>query len=133
VAADLADRVRFAGALPPDALLEALRRADLYVSPSRREGFGVALVEALATGLPAVATACGGPEDIVRESDGVLVAPDDPSALADGIAGALSRVAGFDRRGIASGALERFGRAPVAARLVETYRAVLSEAPAILG
>lgn len=130
VAARVSDRVRFSGALAPEALVEALGRADLYVSPSRREGFGVALVEALATGLPAVATACGGPQDIVHDTDGVLVAPDDPSALADGISDVLSRIGGFDREGIAASAAERFGRAPVAARLVEVYRTVVSDAEA---
>lgn len=133
VAAGVADRVRFAGALSPEALVSALGRADLYVLPSRREGFGVALVEALATGLPAVATDCGGPADIVRDADGLLVPPDDPAVLADGIARALARIDRFDRELIASGARERFGRGTVAARLVDVYRAVVSEASATPG
>jgi len=55
------------------------------VLPSRYETFGVALVEAMATGLPAVATRCGGPEDIVTDQTGQLVPPDDPDALAEAL------------------------------------------------
>jgi glycosyltransferase involved in cell wall biosynthesis len=127
-AAGVADLVRFSGAMPPVALLESLQRADLYVQPSRREGFGVALVEALATGLPAVATRCGGPSDIVREDDGVLVEPGDVRGLAEGIRAALGRLRSFDPVSISAGVRERFGRATVAARLVEVYRSVLAEA-----
>jgi teichuronic acid biosynthesis glycosyltransferase TuaC len=126
-AAGVAGAIRFSGALSPGALLDALREADVYVQPSRREGFGVALVEALATGLPAVATRCGGPADIVRAEDGVLVEPGDASALAAGLADVLERLAGFDPVRIAEGVRERFGRERVAARLVEVYRSALSE------
>jgi teichuronic acid biosynthesis glycosyltransferase TuaC len=129
-AAGVAEVVRFSGALPPEAIVDALRRADLYVQPSRREGFGVALVEALATGLPAVATRCGGPSDIVGDGDGVLVEPGDPVALAEGIACALGRLGSFEPERIAAGVRERFGREPVAARLVGVYRSVLGEATA---
>jgi len=98
----IADRVDFLGALPPERVAEVLAAADIYVQPSRREGFGVALVEAMATGLPAVATRSGGPDGIVGEADGVLVAPDDPEALAAGLAQAIERRTQFDRLAIAA-------------------------------
>lgn len=88
--AGLADRVTFPGPLPPDAL-DALRaETDLAVSPSRRESYGMATAEALARGIPVVATAVGGqPEAVGRTPDGatpgLLVPPDDPDALADAL------------------------------------------------
>nr|WP_052170197.1 glycosyltransferase [Massilia sp. JS1662] len=59
-------------------------RADLYVLTSHSEGFPNALAEALCHGVPAVSVDCDtGPRDIVRHGvDGLLVAPDDPAALA---------------------------------------------------
>jgi glycosyltransferase involved in cell wall biosynthesis len=118
----LAERVRLRGSLARGDLPGVLAAADLFASPSRREGFGVAIVEALATGLPVVATRSGGPEDIVGDGDGVLVDPGSADALAAGIAEAIGRLDSFDAAGIAARARERFSRQVVAGRLVALYR-----------
>jgi glycosyltransferase involved in cell wall biosynthesis len=122
-------RVQFSGALADDALISALGRADAFVLPSRREGFGVALVEALATGLPALATRSGGPDDIVGSGDGLLVPPEDEAALADGLAALARSLDEYDRPAIAARAAERFSPASVAWRLVSVYHAVLVGEP----
>jgi len=122
----LSGTAEFLGALSGDALAAELAAADLYCQPSRREGFGVALVEALATGLPAVATDSGGPADIVTRRDGVLVAPGDATALAEAIERAASSLESFDRAAIAAATLERFGPESVGARLAALYAEVAS-------
>lgn len=124
----LTETVRFTGPLGDARLVAELADADLYCQPSRREGFGVALVEALATGLPAVATDSGGPRDIVGADDGVLAAPGDPAALADAIASAAADLGRFDGAAIARRARERFGPEAVGERLVAVYRDALEEA-----
>jgi glycosyltransferase involved in cell wall biosynthesis len=59
----------------------------IFVLPSRYEGFGVVLLEAMRLGLPVVATRTGGIPEVVRDGiEGLLVPPRDPSALADAIA-----------------------------------------------
>ncbi len=56
---------------------------DIYVLPSTREGFGVTLIEAMATGLPVIACRVRGPKEIVEDGvDGILVQDRDPAALA---------------------------------------------------
>jgi hypothetical protein len=64
--------------------------ARVYAQPSRREGFGLAAAEAMASGLPVVASAVGGLVDVLDDGRaGVLVPPDDAQALAVAIKGVL--------------------------------------------
>jgi glycosyltransferase involved in cell wall biosynthesis len=68
-----------------------LRRASVYVQPARWEGFGLAVLEAMVSGLPVVATNVSSLPELVGDGDtGVLVPPDDPAALARGIVRALA-------------------------------------------
>jgi glycosyltransferase involved in cell wall biosynthesis len=83
----LAHRVRFAGARTGPDLEASYAAADVLVHASRSESYGMVLTEALAHGLPVVATAAGAvPETVGRLPDGtrpgLLVPPDDPTALA---------------------------------------------------
>jgi glycosyltransferase involved in cell wall biosynthesis len=84
--AGLSGRVRFAGACSDAELEELFRSADLLVHPSRSETYGMAVAEALAHGLPVIASHVGGvPEAVGCSSSGppgLLVPPGDPSALA---------------------------------------------------
>ncbi len=78
----LTARVKLPGTI--EAPAAALRQADLFALPSRYEGFGLAMVEAMACGLPVVATRLpAGPAQIIRDGvDGLLVPAEDPEALA---------------------------------------------------
>lgn len=83
--AGLGDRVLFAGR--QERVEDHLRAADLFVFPSVFEALGIALVEAAACGLPAVASRTGGIVDVVDDGrSGVLVPPGDEGALAGAIA-----------------------------------------------
>lgn len=80
--------VRLAGQV--DNVGDYLAAFDLLVHPSRHEGLGSTLIDALAAGLPVVATAVGGIPEIIRDPDnGRLVPPDDPAALELAVAGFL--------------------------------------------
>lgn len=83
----VADRVELRGALPNEDAVRVARAADLFVLPSVDEAFGVAYVEAMAGGVPAIgSTGEPGPEEIVAAGGGLrLVPPADVPALAEEI------------------------------------------------
>ncbi|MCC7161386.1 MAG: glycosyltransferase family 4 protein [Anaerolineae bacterium] len=82
-------RVRFIGFR--DDMPRVMSAADVLVSSSRWEGFGMVILEAMSLGLPVVATAVGGvPELIENQESGLLVPSEDPEALADGLARVLT-------------------------------------------
>lgn len=62
----VADRIRFVGALPREQLIEAYRMADLFVMPSTSEGFGIAFLEAMACGTPALGLDMAGAVDALE-------------------------------------------------------------------
>jgi glycosyltransferase involved in cell wall biosynthesis len=122
----IADRVTFLGALDREALAAEYRSAGLFVLPSLREGFGVVLLEALASGTPVVATASGGPQGIVGPSEGELAEPGDADSLAGAIGRALDRIGSFDPAALSLGVHERYGPQAVGERLVALYREVVA-------
>lgn len=98
----LADRVTLLGTVGADELAPLYASADLFVLPSRFEGYGMAYAEAIAHGVPVVGTTAGAIPETVPADAGVLVAPDNVEALA----GALQRLianAG-ERKRLAAGA-----------------------------
>jgi glycosyltransferase involved in cell wall biosynthesis len=86
----LADRVAVTGFQPPREVARHLRAADLAVVGSHREGWSVAMLEALACGLPMVATDVSGARELVRPGEnGFVVEAREPGAFAQAMAAAL--------------------------------------------
>jgi glycosyltransferase involved in cell wall biosynthesis len=80
--AGLGRRITLAGEQPPPRVAAAYRTADLFVLPSLHEGYGMAFAEAMAHGLPIIATAAGAIPETVPPEAGLLVPPWDTAALA---------------------------------------------------
>ncbi len=78
----LSDIVYFTGAYIRPEFADFLRESDCFVLASRSETFGIVYVEAMAAGVPVIATVCGGPEDFVDDECGILVPVDDTDGLA---------------------------------------------------
>ena len=123
----LCDRVRLTGRLSEDALARLLASLDLFVSTSHSEAFGMAMVEAMACGVPVVATATEGAREIIEEGvTGLLVPVGDFSSLAASISSLLEdgrRREAFGASALAA-ARERFD----VARMVEATERVYAEA-----
>ena len=86
----LGKRVEVLGAIAPERVTELYLASDVFVLASRFEGYGMALSEAIAHGLPVVSTTAGAIPDTVPPGTGLLVPPNDAAALA----GALRRLIG---------------------------------------
>lgn len=123
----LEDTVHLIGFEPDVRTL--LAHAEILVHPSHSEGFGMAILEAMAAGKPVVATRSGGPEEIVEAGvSGLLVPAQDPESLADAIRTVLtdSETAAALGRQAAERSLH-FGLDQTARKTEEIYRRLLLE------
>lgn len=88
----VADRVVFTGYVPEEEKEDHYRLADAFVMPGRGEGFGIVYLEAMACGVPVVASKADASKEAVRGGElGTVVDPDDPDSLKQGIRDALSQ------------------------------------------
>jgi len=120
----LEDRVTFFGERPKHEVARLMRDAGLFVLPSLAENLPVVLIEAMASGLPSVATRVGGVPEMLGSDDGELVAPGDSAALATAIRTAAGRH--FDGQDMAARARARYSYAAVSRRWSEIYAALPS-------
>ncbi len=128
----VADGVSIEGPADRPTVAAAMSRASLFVHPSNRETFGVVAAEALATGLPVVATDSGGVTEVLGpepERLGALVPRGDPAALAAAILDTLDRRHSFDPRELRDYVETRYAASAVATKLVALYDGIRSLTP----
>lgn len=89
---DIGKWVKFKGWIDHDILPKLFQKYSFLVLPSRYETFGIVLIEAMACGIPVIATRVGAVSEIVSSEDvGILVEPDSPELLAEGIKNAINK------------------------------------------
>ena len=126
--AGLGNVITFTGGLAPDDVPAFLHTLDLFVLPSRYEGFGISLIEAMACGLPCVASNLEGPAEIITdESLGALFTPGDADALAVSLRLAIDRLrAGYyDPQHISLHARDNYSLGAMTTRHLELYAVLL--------
>lgn len=125
-------RVHFLGALPPERVRQALSAADVFVLSSRNEGWANVLLEAMACGLPVVATDVGGNAEVVCRAElGTIVPFNDQPALARALRHVLRRP--WDREAIRRYAEDNDWQARVPILLEEFRRVAADRAPVEAG
>jgi len=120
------DLVTITGWRTKQEVADLMRVADLFTLTSRYDSNPCALIEALGTGLPVVATRVGGIPGMVPESAGLLAEPHDPQDIARQLRAALDAPERFDRAAIARAARERYGVEEVGRAFAAAYEEVLA-------
>src|SRR6267378_1347742 len=115
----LGERIALVGAVDDRRLDEFYAGADIFVLPSRHEGYGMAFSEAIAHGLPVVGTTAGAIPETVPNDAGLLVPPDDSDALAQALRRLIEQPG--ERRRLAAGARAAAGLLPTWRQSAELF------------
>ncbi len=115
----LGDSCQLVGSVPRDDVVKFMNNCDCFVCSSRTEMLSCVLHECAACGVPAIATSCGGPRDIITQESGVLVPVDNVEEMAQAMLRMMDEAQNYDRELIREKIVERFGRDEVCRRLAK--------------
>lgn len=120
------DRINLTGVKSPEEVAEMLENSDSFVLASKSETFGIVFIEAMAKGLPVIATRCGGPEEFVNEKNGILVDVDDVKALADAMEYMMEHQSDYNKVNIRQFCLNNFSESAIADQIIDEYNKVIN-------
>lgn len=123
----LSEKVKLLGVKTPEEVNELLCQSDCFVLSSRLETFAIVLIEAMAKGLPVIATKCGGPETFVRPEDGLLVEKENASELAKAMMYLKDHSHEYDCDEIRQHCYNNFSQDVIANKIIDVYNQVLKQ------
>lgn len=121
----LENNVCMMGQMTRDRIADILRASDCFVLPSKSETFGVVYVEAMACGLPVIATKCGGPEFFVNDENGLLIQANAQGQLVRAMRAMVNDIKKYDHISIMMKTKDNFSPVVIANKLVKLYRTIL--------
>ena len=119
------DKITFLGEICREKLRDVYKESDAFVLTSRSETFGVAYIEAMTTGMPVIATACGGPNDFVNEQNGYLIPVDNKQALVDALQKMRQDAYSFNTLEISELCVEKFSPENIGNALTDLYETII--------
>ncbi len=122
---NLADKVTMLGTLTKPEIATQFQQADFLVFPSIHESFGLVPVEAMAAGLPVIATNRTAPPEYINEHNGILIDPMDVDAIANAMQQMIGALSNYNSKIIREEVVNRFGFKAFGKQLEAIYRSVL--------
>jgi glycosyltransferase involved in cell wall biosynthesis len=113
--------VFFTGSVPNHTLPDYYKAADFFVLNSHFETFNIAAAEALLHGLPVVSTRCGGPEEFVNETNGVLTEVNNAVKLAEAMVQVIENYGRYDRKAMCVRMKQQYSNALIAEQFKKMY------------
>jgi glycosyltransferase involved in cell wall biosynthesis len=117
----LQNNIHLVGIKTKEQIAKILKNSSIFLLPSRNENFSVAVLEALACGLPVIASICGGIRECINETNGLLFPVDDVEKLAQSILYAVQHIDKYDRKAIAEDCQARFSPEVIAKQLTQIF------------
>ena len=118
------ENIKFTGILEGQDYIDELSSGDFLVLSSNYETQGIVLLEAFACGMPVVTTNVGGIPEIVNESNGILVPPQDPEKLANAMETMLQTYQNYDANSLREGIIKKFSNESVGKLLNSIYKSI---------
>ncbi|WP_031514125.1 glycosyltransferase [Desulfofalx alkaliphila] len=122
---DLANQVFLEGLVDRKTIAKKMQESHCFVLASKLETFGVAYIEAMATGLPVIATKCGGPEMFINDKNGLLIEVDNKIELTEAMKYMKQQSGKYNRKSIATEIKEKFSSEVVGGKIIREYRRIL--------
>lgn len=124
---NLSDQIHLLGLKTPDEVSDLLCNSDCFVLSSRLETFSIVVIEAMAKGLPVIATRCGGPETFLLPEHGILVEKENIEELADAMNYMLGHFSEYDSQKIRKYCYDHFSQDVIAEKIIEVYNQLLNQ------
>lgn len=122
----LTDNIHLLGTKNKEQIAQLLNQSDVFILPSRNENFSVAVLEALACGVPVISSICGGIRECINDKNGLLFPVDDVDRLAEAIRYMFYHQSEYNHQAIANDCQARFSPQVIAQQLTDIFQQVLS-------
>lgn len=118
----LESQVKLMGLSSREEIADQYKKSHCFVLASQSETFGLAYVEALAMGLPVIATRCGGPEGFVNDKNGLMVDINNPQQLSQAMGHMYNNIDNYNGKNISKETKEKFSPQTIANKLIDIYK-----------
>lgn len=120
-------QVHLGGELPRKVIAEKMQTSNFYILSSLQETFGIVLIEAMATGLPVLATKCAGSSDLINKKVGYIIEAGSAHALTQGIEKMMAEYQNFSSTEIRKYVVESFGEKIIVKKLTYLYQSAIQK------